>query len=138
MNHDTEPIRISTRKRIDPPVAIEAENIPPLTQVEVRVVSRAGLTNVFESSPLVEGPKGVLTGVADVTFEPGYSLVQLRAEFGNGGGRLLGKALPRGLRDLKTLNGERIKRVEVGSTMGRATRMVYVTETGRKIPVDGR
>lgn len=121
---------------------IEAENIPETTLVDARVVSTAGPATTFTSTPLADVGGGLLTATADVTLDPGFSVVQLYAFFGSGGGRVqqdrFGAALPRGLRDLRTLNGERIRRVEVGSVAGGATRVVYATETGRKIPVAAR
>lgn len=117
---------------------IEAENVPAITTVDVRVVSVSGPTAIVTSTPL-DGPdkNGILTATAILTFQPGYSVVQLRAFFGDGG-LLLGKAGQKGIGDLKTLNGERIVRVDVGSTLGRGSRTIYTTETGRRIPVDLR
>jgi hypothetical protein len=114
-------------------VHIEAENVPPNTCVDVRVVSKSGPTTVVKSSPLVAKGGGILTATASATFEPGFSVVQLRAFFGDGDTNCA--LLPAHLRVLKTLNGERVVKLALAGSLGGGSQTVYITETGRRIPV---
>jgi hypothetical protein len=114
-------------------VHIEAENIPAGTCVDVRAVAKSGPTQTVKSSPLTAQKGGILTSTADLTFEPGFSVVQLRAVFGDGDTNCA--LLPAHLRGLKTLNGEQIVKLALGASLGRGSQTTYVTETGRRIPV---
>lgn len=145
---------------------IEAENVPLGTTVTVRVVRASGPRDTFTSTPLT-GTFESSSATAQVTFAPGYSVVQLGAQFDLG--REWSRADPPAsvpwplhafhtfsrhwdqqrvpaaltaltpaLRDLRTLNGERVtgvRHVSAGSGKGRVH---FVTETGRQIPVDVR
>ncbi|MBN1489888.1 MAG: hypothetical protein JXA69_08225 [Phycisphaerae bacterium] len=129
---------------IDPVMLeIQAEYVPLGTVVEVRVVSKSGPTTVYSSNPLA-GALESSTAAAQVQFEPGFSLVQLRAFFdpipiesGPEAIQTQSMKLPKRPQELRALNGERIERVIMAS-VGRQTQLVYVTAKGRKIPVGAR
>lgn len=124
------------------PLQIEAENVPPGTQVTIRVISASGTESVFTSPGLsAPDPNGIQTDTQNLTFGAGYSVVIMRASFNP---TLLFEARPKDTfrkpkgdrhSNAKTLNGERIARTEVISTPNGRQQIVYVTETGRHIPV---
>ena len=58
---------------------------PEGTCVQVRVAAKSGPVSTFTSTPLTD-TDGILTAKALLTFEPDYSVVQLRASFGDGQG----------------------------------------------------
>lgn len=123
-------------------MSIEAENVPVNTTVSVRVIPAETLATTVTSSPLVDPePDGILTASASVSFPAGYSTVMMRATFDpellflrrpedtfrKPGGEKHG--------EVKTLNGERITKTEVISNPAGNQQVVYVTETGRRIPM---
>ena len=144
---------------------IEAENVPLDTTVDVRVVPASGYSSVFTSTPLA-GTYESSDATADVSFPAGYSVVQLRAEFETGGGKYYGmsetyrpqrlrelvivaaaniiaavmqdSSSPAVIHDLRTLSGERVTKMQYAGGAHGGGRVVYVTETGRRIPVDIR
>lgn len=62
-------------------VAIRATNIPAGTRVDVRVVPLLGDEIVVQSSMLAMQPDGSLHATATITFPPGRSEIQLRANW---------------------------------------------------------
>ena len=122
-------------------IHIQANDCPLDATMDVRIVSASGPTSVAAAAPMIGGTCESSTWTAEATFPAGFSVVQVRAffdDFEGCAGEPIGKAIPRRLRGLKTLNGERITRVAVATTVGGGSQVIYETETGRKIPVDAR
>jgi hypothetical protein len=62
-------------------VSIEARNIPAATTVTLRIVPARGAPFTVVSTPLTVQGGGILTATASVTFPPGKSEIQLRANW---------------------------------------------------------
>lgn len=128
-------VRIATTEPVS--MQIEAKNVPEGTTVQIRIKPVSGAPSVFTSSPLVDS-EGVLKATADVEFPRGFSIVQLRATFAPSPLDGHGMLVPRRLRELRTVSGERIVMTNVEAVPGGSSQIVYVTETGRQIHVGSR
>lgn len=129
-------VRLATTSSV--PLRVEAENVPVGTLVNVQITPASGACANYTSTAL-EDLGGILHASADVHFPAGFSVVQLRATFppsalsrhgdAQGGSRL---------KALRTLIGEHITRIAFTASPSGATEAVYITDTGRQIPVGGR
>lgn len=104
-------------------VAIEGANIPLGTVVQTTVTpSRGGRTTV--SSTGLAGTEATSTATASVTLPAGISVISAAATID-----LTTTASARPL----IMDGERVDRIEVAATFGRASEVTYVTRSGRRI-----
>jgi len=120
-------------------ITVEAENIALGTGVKVRIVPEAGpaitaltsgLTGTFQTSTAITAP---------VTFPTGVSHVQLTASVSLAGmARGATAVLPPSLKNPKTLSGERVTDIEVSTDASGRSSVIYITESGNRIPVGTR
>jgi hypothetical protein len=108
-------------------VALQASNIPLNTTVRVRLIPPTGAPTSVQSTPLT-GTVASSTATASLTLPAGQSLIYATASI-----------------DLTTstasaqplfIDGERVRRIEVGAAYGGASEAVYVTESGKRVKLE--
>ena len=105
-------------------VGLAGTNIPTGTIVKVIVTGETGTPVTVDSGALV-GTNAATTGTANVTLAPGYNLINATVSVDVQ--LLAGNARP------LYLEGERIKRIEVGATFNGKSELTFITETGKRI-----
>ena len=108
-------------------VALQAANIPLGTTVEVRLTPASGSPASVQSTPLT-GTVAASIATASLTLPAGQSLLYATASID----------LTSNVAQLKPLfiEGERVRKIEVGANFGGKSDVVYVTETGRRVRLE--
>ncbi|MGH9833304.1 MAG: hypothetical protein ACREBD_06280 [Blastocatellia bacterium] len=104
------------------PVTVEfaTTNIPVGTTIQVTVTPASGARTTTTSSGIT-GADAAGAATASVTLSNGLSVINATATF----------ALPQNVSLI--IDGERVKRVEVGATWGGPSEVTYITESGKRI-----
>jgi hypothetical protein len=108
-------------------VALEGANIPVGTVISVVLTPPRGNRTTVQSSGLA-GTDSSSTASASISLPGGISVVTATAVID----LTIAKANP------IFIDGERVNRIEVAATFGRASELTYVTQSGLRIkrPVD--
>ncbi len=125
--HATPDITLPTTQTNPVAVALQAANIPLGTTIEVRLTPASGNPASVQSTPLT-GTVAASTATASVTLPAGQSLLYATASID----------LTSNVAQLKPLfiEGERVRKIEVGANFGGKSDVVYVTETGRRVRLE--
>jgi hypothetical protein len=104
-------------------VAIQASNIPVGTVVQVRLIPESGTPTIVNSTPL-SGSTASSTASASVTL-PASGISVIRAF-------VTLDVVPSALSKV-LIDGEKIKKIEIGSSFGGSNEVTYVLESGRRV-----
>jgi hypothetical protein len=109
-------------------VALEAQNVPVGTVVDVTLTPEAGPRTMAQSTPL-SGTAALSTATASLTIPDGVSVINATVVIN------LNPSNPTKGASLLPMyvDGERVTRMEVSTTYGGASQMVYVTQSGRRV-----
>ncbi|MEK7829899.1 MAG: hypothetical protein AAB401_02375, partial [Acidobacteriota bacterium] len=126
--HATPDITLPTTQTNPVAVALQAANIPLGTTIEVRLTPASGNPASVQSTPLA-GTVAASTATASLTLPTGQSLIYATASIDLTGSNSA---------QLKPLfiEGERVRKIEVGANFGGASDVVYVTESGRRVRLE--
>jgi hypothetical protein len=103
-------------------VALEGANIPVGTIVQVTLTPSTGARSTVQSGPLA-GSVSASTANASVNLAGGISVVSASTVVD----LTLAKAKP------VFMDGERVNQIEIATTFGGRSELIYVTESGRRI-----
>ncbi|MBL8170050.1 MAG: hypothetical protein JNJ50_17970 [Acidobacteria bacterium] len=126
--HATPDITLPTTQTNPVAVALQAANIPLGTTIEVRLTPASGSPASVQSTPLT-GTVAASTATASLTLPAGQSLIYATASIDLTGSNVS---------QLKPIfiEGERVRKIEVGANFGGKSDVVYVTETGRRVRLE--
>ena len=126
--HATPDITLPTTQTNPVAVALQAANIPLGTTIEVRLTPASGSPASVQSTPLT-GTVAASTATASLTLPAGQSLIYATASIDLTGSNVS---------QLKPIfiEGERVRKIEVGANFGGASDVVYVTESGKRVRLE--
>lgn len=126
--HATPDITLPTTQTNPVTVALQAANIPLGTTIEVRLTPASGNPGSVQSTPLA-GTVAASTATASLTLPTGQSLIYATASIDLTGSNSA---------QLKPIfiEGERVRKIEVGANFGGASDVVYVTESGKRVRLE--
>lgn len=104
-------------------VAISATNVPTGTIVKVTTQPNAGTRTTVDSTPLA-GTTAASTGTASINIPEGVSLITATVTF-------FAQTLA-GNKPL-IISGEKVEKIEVSSTLGGGSEVIYITKSGKRI-----
>jgi hypothetical protein len=108
-------------------VALAGNNVPLVTQLQVVVVPQNGTATTVQASALT-GTQASSTATASVTLPAGPSLIYATA--------VVDLTLISYLAPIY-LDGERVRKMEIGATFGSKSEVTYITESGKRIKRTG-
>ncbi len=126
--HATPDITLPTTQTNPVAVALQAANIPLGTTIEVRLTPASGNPASVQSTPLT-GTVAASTATASVTLPAGQSLLYATASIDLAGSNL-SQAAP------LFIEGERVRKIEVGANFGGGSEVVYVTASGKRVRLE--
>ncbi len=126
--HATPDITLPTTQTNPVTVALQAANIPLGTTIEVRLTPASGNPASVQSAPLT-GTVAASTATASLTLPAGQSLLYATASI---------DLTASNVSQLKPIfiEGERVRKIEVGANFGGTSDVVYVTESGRRVRLE--
>lgn len=126
--HATPDITLPTTQTNPVAVALQAANIPLGTTIEVRLTPASGSPASVQSAPLT-GTVAASTATASLTLPAGQSLIYATASIDLTGSNSA---------QLKPIfiEGERVRKIEVGANFGGASDVVYITESGKRVRLE--
>jgi hypothetical protein len=122
--HATPDVVVPTTQPNPVAVALEGVNVPVGTVITVTLTPPQGARTTVQSTPLA-GSDAASTASANVTLPAGMSVltasavIELTTQTSSSGPLFI--------------EGERVDRIEVAATFGGASRLTYVTRSGRRV-----
>lgn len=111
------------------PVVIEGMNIPPDSQITVRISGRQedGSSVSREVMATLMGDATMTRATVPLNFTAGLNIVEAFGTF---------VLLAQQAQQLPRVQGERIERVRVESRLGQGSRTIYITASGAEVPAE--
>lgn len=105
-------------------VALSASNIPTGTVIKVTTQPNAGTRTTVDSTPLA-GTTAASTATASISLLDGVSLITATVIF----------FPPPSLAGIvpSSIGGEKVEKIEVSSTLGGGSEVIYITKSGKRI-----